>query len=130
MYLLPTWCYFLWNLRSQSPGVHDQGEASHPRQARTYSYICEAAEEADYRRQQTEEIRARCGLTQPDNDYWEDYLTEDDWPDNFLLPDTQTAHPADPTDEEIQAWQQEITLPGCPGQLTGFPTPSATQHRA
>ncbi|MGK5450975.1 RHS repeat-associated core domain-containing protein, partial [Streptomyces radiopugnans] len=25
---LPTWCYFLWNLRSQSPGVHDQGEAS------------------------------------------------------------------------------------------------------
>ncbi|WP_405861861.1 hypothetical protein OG361_40590 [Streptomyces sp. NBC_00090] len=28
MYLLPTWCYFLWNLRSQSPGVHDQGEAS------------------------------------------------------------------------------------------------------
>ncbi|WP_324618000.1 replication initiator [Streptomyces dysideae] len=29
VYLLPTWCYFLWNLRSQSPGVHDQGEASH-----------------------------------------------------------------------------------------------------
>ncbi|WP_159045061.1 ATP-binding protein [Streptomyces sp. NRRL F-5122] len=28
MYLLPTWCYFLWNLRSQSPGVHDQGEGS------------------------------------------------------------------------------------------------------
>nr|WP_285554774.1 hypothetical protein [Streptomyces hygroscopicus] len=28
VYLLPTWCYFLWNLRSQSPGVHDQGEAS------------------------------------------------------------------------------------------------------
>ncbi|MFI7138293.1 hypothetical protein ACIBQ5_11195 [Streptomyces massasporeus] len=27
MYLLPTWCYFLWNLRSQTPGVHDQGEA-------------------------------------------------------------------------------------------------------
>jgi hypothetical protein len=26
--LLPTWYYFLWNLRSQSPGVHDQGEAS------------------------------------------------------------------------------------------------------
>ncbi|MFD7874139.1 hypothetical protein ACFV5G_08435, partial [Streptomyces sp. NPDC059766] len=26
--LLPTWHYFLWNLRSQSPGVHDQGEAS------------------------------------------------------------------------------------------------------
>ncbi|WP_437099872.1 transposase [Streptomyces sp. enrichment culture] len=28
VYLLPTWCYFLWNLTSQSPGVHDQGEAS------------------------------------------------------------------------------------------------------
>ncbi|MFV2117258.1 FAD-dependent oxidoreductase [Streptomyces sp. Act-28] len=28
VYLLPTRCYFLWNLRSQSPGVHDQGEAS------------------------------------------------------------------------------------------------------
>ena len=28
VYLLPTWCYFLWNLRSQSPGVHEQGEAS------------------------------------------------------------------------------------------------------
>ncbi len=27
-HLLPTWCYFLWNLRSQSQGVHDQGEAS------------------------------------------------------------------------------------------------------
>ncbi|MFB7209499.1 hypothetical protein, partial [Streptomyces sp. NPDC056255] len=28
VYLLPTWCYFLWNLTSQSPGVHDQGEGS------------------------------------------------------------------------------------------------------
>ncbi len=28
MYLLPTWRCFLWNLTSQSPGVHDQGEAS------------------------------------------------------------------------------------------------------
>jgi hypothetical protein len=28
VYLLPTWCYSLWNLRSQSPGVQDQGEAS------------------------------------------------------------------------------------------------------
>ncbi|MFI8793896.1 TnsA-like heteromeric transposase endonuclease subunit, partial [Streptomyces sp. NPDC055105] len=28
VYLLPTWRYFLWNLRSQSPGVHDQGEGS------------------------------------------------------------------------------------------------------
>ncbi|MER6015989.1 hypothetical protein [Streptomyces bluensis] len=26
--LLPTWHYFLWNLMSQSPGVHDQGEGS------------------------------------------------------------------------------------------------------
>ncbi|MFI6359713.1 hypothetical protein ACIBJF_45720, partial [Streptomyces sp. NPDC050743] len=26
--LLPTWHYFLWNLVSQSPGVHDQGEGS------------------------------------------------------------------------------------------------------
>ncbi|MFE7124908.1 hypothetical protein [Streptomyces sp. NPDC057617] len=34
VYLLPTWCYFLWNLRSQSPGVHDQGEAlARPRAA-------------------------------------------------------------------------------------------------
>src|SRR5215210_5380088 len=30
VYLFPTWCYFLWNLRSQSPGVQDQGEASNP----------------------------------------------------------------------------------------------------
>ncbi|MFE2473744.1 ATP-dependent DNA ligase, partial [Streptomyces mirabilis] len=30
VYLLPTWHYFLWNLMSQSPGVHDQGEASPP----------------------------------------------------------------------------------------------------
>lgn len=28
VYLLLTWRYFLWNLTSQSPGVHDQGEAS------------------------------------------------------------------------------------------------------
>ncbi|MEU9102710.1 hypothetical protein AB0D31_34520, partial [Streptomyces sp. NPDC048361] len=28
VYLFPTWCYFPWNLRSQSPGVHHQGEAS------------------------------------------------------------------------------------------------------
>lgn len=28
VYLLPTWCYFLWNLMSQSPGVHNQGEGS------------------------------------------------------------------------------------------------------
>ncbi|WP_158688874.1 hypothetical protein [Streptomyces sp. ATexAB-D23] len=29
VYLFPTWCYFLflWNLRSRSPGVQDQGEA-------------------------------------------------------------------------------------------------------
>ncbi|MFF7144311.1 hypothetical protein ACFZB5_24260 [Streptomyces nodosus] len=26
--LFPTWHYFLWNLASQSPGVHDQGEGS------------------------------------------------------------------------------------------------------
>jgi hypothetical protein len=26
--LLPTWHYFLWNLMSQTPGVHDQGEGS------------------------------------------------------------------------------------------------------
>lgn len=28
VYLLPTWCYFFWNLRYQFPGVHDHGEAS------------------------------------------------------------------------------------------------------
>lgn len=26
MHLLPTWCYFLRSLRSQSSGVHDQGK--------------------------------------------------------------------------------------------------------
>jgi hypothetical protein len=41
VYLFPTWCYFLWNLRSQSPGVQDQGEASHhtlPRHEDDYSW--------------------------------------------------------------------------------------------
>ncbi|MER6335196.1 hypothetical protein ABT298_39095, partial [Streptomyces sp. NPDC001034] len=36
VYLLPTWCYFLWNLTSQSPGVHDQGEASGTRRDSLY----------------------------------------------------------------------------------------------
>ena len=31
---LPTWHYFLWNLMSQSPGVHDQGGGSRPEEGR------------------------------------------------------------------------------------------------
>ncbi|MFI2373419.1 hypothetical protein [Streptomyces sp. NPDC018833] len=38
MYLLPTWCYFPWNLKSQSPGVHDQGEASRCRRRRLWRW--------------------------------------------------------------------------------------------
>ncbi|MGW7199664.1 hypothetical protein [Streptomyces chryseus] len=73
-------CYASDRIAAELLAARDRIDPQNPVPAAEFTYPCQAAEEAEIRRQQTEEIRARCGLVHDEEaeDWYDQQLREED----------------------------------------------------